>query len=87
MGFVVVSQALKQEEVLQTRSLLWDDIEKTVPNLSRSDIATWEAPWRGEGGPGIKAELTQTAGEINFLKCCYKMESRLHFTFVFQLRL
>ena len=60
---MVVSQALKQKEVIEARSLLWDDIEKTVPKLSRSDIETWEAPWRGEGGPGIKAELTQTAGE------------------------
>ena len=68
MGFVVVSQALKQKEVLETRSLLWDDIERTVANLSRSDIATWESPWRGENGPGIKAELTQTAGESSLFE-------------------
>merc|ERR1719305_54449 len=60
-GFVVVSRALKQEEVLQTRSLLWDDLETTVPKLSRSDVNTWDTPWRGDGGPGIKAELAQTA--------------------------
>ena len=60
---MVVSQALKQEEVLHARSLLWDDLEKTVPKLSRNDLKTWETPWRGDGGCGIKAELTQTAGE------------------------
>jgi hypothetical protein len=61
-GYVVISEVMSIEQLVSTRSQIWDGIEATSPGVSRTDAQSWHQWQLDRRGFLLQSSVTQGAG-------------------------
>ena len=56
-GYVVIKDVLSQQEVAESVTEVWQNLQKLSPDLDRTNPTTWETSWPMPGGVQSKGFL------------------------------